>query len=161
MFSRSPTIRCSERPGVEAGFRESGGERATTVLRVLPGPGFTFTHNLRDSMQDQKSSDGATRAAQKVCALIQERVGAALDFAKVHGCDVVPTRHDEIAAIIDRETGWIPCAERMPTEKDSDINKLVLVGYPNEFSETTYWGNVVKHPDLYPYWQPLFNPPEE
>ena len=56
---------------------------------------------------------------------------------------------------------WIRCSDRMPTEEDSDINKLVLVGYPNEFSETTYWGHVVKHPDLYPYWQPLPTPPEE
>ena len=143
------------------------------MLRVLPGPGFTFTHNLRDSMQDQKSSDGATRAAQKVCALIQERVGAALDFAKVHGCDVVPTRHDEIAAIIDREKGWILCSERMPeisqiidvARVGGVVDRVQLQESKRNGCPALFWssltGGVPQPQNYYTHWQPRPTPLEE
>ncbi len=103
-------------------------------------------------------SENAMRAAKRVTELIE-----------IRGAEQVSTliTADEIAQIFDEEmtSNWIPCAERMPTEKDADrwghVLWGVVLGQSPIPCHTIIASWVEYRSDDYSHWQTLPASPEK
>ena len=105
----------------------------------------------------QKRSDGAMKLAKEI-----------LYFAQL-ACDVKmrALTVEELATLIDRETGWILCSDRMPTRADASNTNgdCVRWYFPISGEDVSPWDmwqapwpDTVKRPT---HWQPCSTPPEE
>lgn len=93
-----------------------------------------------DSEWQQEMLEHAERAG-----LIRQR--------EVEEGDDVPEEYDFIwERVLQPETRWIPCIERMPTEKDADANLAVWVLWASGSVTLSHWKDV-DHPNK-THWQP-------
>ena len=61
-------------------------------------------------------------------------------------------------------TRWIPVSERLPTEKDANINGLVHVWLKDGNCDYEDWQDVARYAEVYQHithWMPLPEPPQQ
>ncbi len=110
----------------------------------------------------QKPSDGAMRAARAMIADVDKVLQGHGEPLEVYSIglgfsDLQDALVERYALIIDRETGWILCSDRMPKEYG-----LYLTFEQGTILFTEYCGAGVGWEKYNPtHWQPCSTPPEE
>ena len=106
----------------------------------------------------QKPNEGARKAAEEVANSVIETI------RQLQGTDLsdmvdLKELTEKYALIIDRETGWILCSDRMPTEEDGDEKGQVLAyNHVGAMKVVIPWNSIMAKETL---WQSLPTPPEE
>ncbi|HEC62095.1 MAG TPA: hypothetical protein ENI27_07560 [bacterium] len=108
----------------------------------------------------QKSSEGAMRAAREHYTLQARRI----DPNDADGFEWLESEIIKLAKIIDRETGWILCSDRMP-EREDTCDMLINAWDGKEVFQINF-GSVLRLPEeLQKVWQwaPIIlpTPPEK